>query len=415
MMPKIRWGVICAVLAAGAGTVRADELTGEVAQNAPPLTRFAASEVRTAPAAAPVSADAVPAVQTPPPVDLAAYGLDIKKLSGDDAAAYRRALVSDGGDYPPEDKAEIWRFVAQDAPALSAVALDRAARWDRYSLDKRAAAAARRKRADASGRARPAEPAAPPAKAEIEWVRLPAGTFYMGTADADLSFPKPVHRVTVKAFDVAKTDVTFKQYRACVAAGACTPAHLSDGECFVYSGKAWVKGKLPAVFQGDDQPVVCVDWDQANAFAEWAGGRLLTEAEWEYAARSGGKDVKYPWGNEEATCERAVMDEGGDGCGRSSTWPVCSKPKGNTDQGLCDMAGNVWVWLQDRFHASYEGAPADGSAWQTPVANVMLDVSKRGGSWRNDAGFMRAAFRGDCSPLHTHDYNGIRVARAAAP
>ncbi len=215
-------------------------------------------------------------------------------------------------------------------------------------------------------------PAARPAgagDAGIEWVPIPGGSFMMGSDGAE-SDEKPVHRVSVKPFQMAKTEVTNKQYRACVSAGACS----APGS---YAG-------------GDDHPVVNVDWEQARKFSEWVGGRLPTEAEWEYAARGAGKDYKYPWGNEDATCDRAVMDDGGNGCGRHSTWPVCSKPDGNTEQGLCDMAGNVWEWTRDWHHGSYNGAPNDGSAWESPEGSHRV---LRGGSWYNDAGYARSALR----------------------
>ncbi|HQC44850.1 MAG TPA: formylglycine-generating enzyme family protein, partial [Myxococcota bacterium] len=150
----------------------------------------------------------------------------------------------------------------------------------------------------------------------------------------DLSWSRPVHRVTVPTFEMSKTQVTVDQYIACVNVGACTEPDTED-----YCN--WIKSDRGS------HPVNCVSWNQAQAFARWAGGRLPSEAEWEYAARSGGRDWKYPWGDEEATCERAVISEGGNGCGRGSTWPVCSKPSGNTTHGLCDMAGNVWEWVQD--------------------------------------------------------------------
>ena len=239
------------------------------------------------------------------------------------------------------------------------------------------------------------------------WCLIPGGSFNMGSNDGD-DDERPVHSVTVRTFEMSKTAVTFRQYRACVSAGGCTPAHVDDGTCWIWNGSKWEQGRLPSSFQGDEQPVVCVDWDQAQAYARWAGGRLPTEAEWEYAARSGGRDWKYPWGNENATCERAVMDDGGNGCGRNSTWPVCSKPRGNTTQGLCDMAGNVWEWVQDWFHNSYNGAPTDGSAWEKPTGSSRVF---RGGSWYDYARRVRAANRLDNSPGYRNVDLGFRVAR----
>ncbi|HOE82517.1 MAG TPA: SUMF1/EgtB/PvdO family nonheme iron enzyme [Myxococcota bacterium] len=242
--------------------------------------------------------------------------------------------------------------------------------------------------------------------AGIECVRIPGGTFQMGSND--LPYSQPVYRVTVPEFEISKTAVTFKQYRACVSAGGCTPAHVDDGTCYVWTGSGFEQGTLPSSFQGDDQPVVCVDWHQAQAYAKWAGGRLPSEAEWEYAARSGGRDWKYPWGDEKATCDRAVMYDGGLGCGRKSTWPVCSKPRGNTTQGLCDMAGNVFEWVQDWWHDSYQGAPTNGSAWESPAGSIRV---YRGGSWSFYARNVRSANRGSASPSYRSDVVGFRLAK----
>ena len=149
-----------------------------------------------------------------------------------------------------------------------------------------------------------------------------------------------------------------------------------------------------------------VDWNQAKAFAVWAGERLPSESEWEYAARSGGKDRKYPWGDEEATCETAVI--GGSGCGNNAARPVCSKPKGNTEQGLCDMAGNAWEWVEDWYHGSYDGAPTDGSAWESPTGSFRV---VRGGSWLSVASLARAAYRSYDVPAYRNADIGLRVAR----
>lgn len=198
-------------------------------------------------------------------------------------------------------------------------------------------------------------------KAGIEWVTIPAGTFMMGSS------AQP-HRVTLKSFQIAKTPVTNKQYRACEDAGAC-------------SSYGWFANS------SEDEPVVWVNWDQAQSFSKWVGGRLPSEAEWEYAARSAGKNYKYPSENAGATCEDTVIS----GCQTQAETsreqppkPVCSRPKGNTEQGLCDMAGNVSQWVQDWYHYSgdpYDGAPTDGSAWEMPAGTERVIRGRASGGY----------------------------------
>ena len=214
---------------------------------------------------------------------------------------------------------------------------------------------------------------------------LAGGNFVMGSGDE-----KPAHAVAVRHFQMAKTLVTNGQYEACVAAGACTPAHVSDGTCYVYNGTYWNQGELLDSFRGKNQPAVCVDWDQAKAFAAWAGGRLPSEAEWEYAARSGGKEQKYPWGDEDATCDKAMIK----GCG-GATAPVCSRPAGNTAQGLCDMSGNAWEWTS-------------GSAGESPAVTERI---LRGGAWYNDSMHATSAIRILYAPSSRGGELGFRVAR----
>ena len=141
------------------------------------------------------------------------------------------------------------------------------------------------------------------------------------------------------------------QYRGCVEAKACTAP--ASGE-YCNWGKA----------DRDEHPVNCVDWLQASVFAKWAGGRLPSQAEWEYAARSGGRDQTYPWGDEPATCARAVMNDGGKGCGENRTWPVCSRAKGHTKQGVCDMVGNVSEWVADVRYTAPRQRVCRGGAWE---------------------------------------------------
>ncbi len=110
----------------------------------------------------------------------------------------------------------------------------------------------------------------------------------------------------------------------------------------------------------DNHPINCVAWDQAKSFCKWAGGRLPTEAEW-YAEASNGGERMYPWGDIKATCDYAVMcGSGGNGCGRGSTWPVCSKEKGNSVSGLCDMSGNLAEWTSSWFDKKYNSRVVRG-------------------------------------------------------
>lgn len=172
----------------------------------------------------------------------------------------------------------------------------------------------------------------------IEPVALPGGRFTVGDEGAE---------ITVAPFSISKTEITAGQYAQCVAAGACAPA--TSATC---------TGGDP---KKADHPINCVDWYEAMTFARWVGGRLPTEAEWAYAARSGGRAVKYPWGDAPPTQAHAIHD--GPRGGHFRPEPVCSAPEGHTAQGLCDMAGNVREWTLDTYHPDHAGAPTDGGPW----------------------------------------------------
>ncbi|MDP3542597.1 MAG: SUMF1/EgtB/PvdO family nonheme iron enzyme [Elusimicrobiota bacterium] len=204
-----------------------------------------------------------------------------------------------------------------------------------------------------SVQAAPSKPA--PNPAGIQWVKIPGGSFMMGSDTGDME--GPAHKVTLKPFEMSKSVVTNKQWKACVAAGKCeTPEPACLKRRLIHPGKQRL--------DRDDQPAVCMSVAAADRFAEWAGGFIPTEAQWEYAARSAGKDRTYPWDDEKIDCERAVIHPkgGAAGCGSGESWPVCSKPKGHTAQGLCDMVGNVQQWTKDLYKNTYAGAPTDGSA-----------------------------------------------------
>ena len=244
--------------------------------------------------------------------------------------------------------------------------------------------------------AAPAGSAAGKRGAPVEWVSIAGGTFTMGAAHV-YGDEKPDHQVEIKTFEISKTAVTVEQYTECVIAGRCAKPD-SGGYC------NWGKAGRRR------HPVNCVDWDQANQYAKFKRARLPSESEWEYAATGEGRnqDRKYPWGDEDATCERAVMSvKAGPGCGGGGTLPVCSKPAGNTAQGLCDMAGNVWQWVQDKYRSSYAGALADGGASEAGGPERVV----RGGSWGIDGRLLRSDARGALAPGDVYGDVGFRIAR----
>ena len=235
----------------------------------------------------------------------------------------------------------------------------------------------------------------------IQWVRIEGGEFDMGS-EVGLSDERPVHTVTVPSFNMSRTEITVAQYSGCVTTGSCDEPRISA----VRNPCNWgVDGR-------STYPMNCLDWHKAGEFCAWVGGRLPSEAEWEYAARSEGRDQTYPWGDEEASCERAVMMDDvrtyNLGCGEDGTWPVCSKPAGNTAQDLCDMGGNASEWIADVYVDSYHGAPGDGTArtGRGPFRVV------RGGSYSSSAYYVEAADRGRYPHLDALVNLGFRCVRS---
>ncbi len=240
----------------------------------------------------------------------------------------------------------------------------------------------------------------------VAMVAFPAGTYYRGasakqvTAGLSMEDELPQHQVQISAFALDQQEVTAARYGACVQAGKCTPATSA-------ATKASCNTDAPG--QGN-HPINCVNWLQAEAYCAWAGKRLPTDAEWEYAARgmdSGPEPRWYPWGNEAPDCTRAVMkDASGDGCGLKATWPVCSKPAGNSPQGLCDLAGNVWEFTSDWFYAYGSGIQTDPIG---PKAGTIKVI--RGGSSAAPAEGMRASLRGTLDPTKAFSDIGFRCAK----
>jgi formylglycine-generating enzyme required for sulfatase activity len=227
---------------------------------------------------------------------------------------------------------------------------------------------------------------------------VPAGSFMMGSDEFN-DDQAPMHLVTIRQpFAVGIFEVTFDEWYACVAHGGCK--HEPD-DYF------WGWGQLP---------VMNVSWDDAKQYVVWIAKltgipyRLLSEAEWEYAAR-GGTTTAYSWGD-----DIGIGNANCDGCGsrwdRKQTAPVGSF-KSNAF-GLYDMHGNVWEWAEDCWHNSYRDAPSEGSAWTTGCTDGSRRVV-RGGSWFNGPLFLRAANRGWLSTDSRLGIIGFRLARTLSP
>ena len=231
---------------------------------------------------------------------------------------------------------------------------------------------------------------------DLPWVRIPNGRFLMGCVPGDtqcLDNERPRHEVTIsQSFDLMATEVTVDQYGSFVRATGYDPP-------------------LPPAFPQDgDHPVVFLSWEDAAAFCDWAGGRLPTEAEWEYAARAGHNERIYWWGNEpsdewanfgaEECCEGAT--------GGADMWvntgPVGSLPA--NDFGLWDMTGNVWEWVAD-WHGDYPNGPiVDPKGAVSGFVRVA-----RGASWLNFPAVTRVSVRLMFSPTGQTSNVGARCAR----
>ena len=226
----------------------------------------------------------------------------------------------------------------------------------------------------------------------LEMVSIPGGTFVMGSPDGEGDDDeKPQHSVTVAPFYMGKYPVTQKQWQV-------------------------VMDSNPSHYQGENRPVENVSWHDAVEFctrlSQITGNfyRLPSEAEWEYACRAG-TNTPFHFG-ETITADLANYD---------ARKTYASAPKGTYRQettlvgrflpnafGLYDMHGNVWEWCADPWHDNYNGAPTDGSVWESGGNNQCR--VQRGGSWGRSAVHCRSAFRRWDSPGFRFRYFGFRVA-----
>ena len=276
-------------------------------------------------------------------------------------------------------------------------------------------------------------PAIPPAAASLDdtWTRpsdgmvmvyVPGGEFQMGSSDAEVDAAlemcntyysdcerawfeneQPVHTVELDDFWIDQTEVSNGQYQRCAEAGACAPPRETgpNTRSTTYSDSAY-----------DDYPVVNVNWHQANAYCAWAGGRLPSEAEWEYAAR-GPEGRRFPWGDEydgtrlnscDVNCEYDWAETAFDD-GYADTAPVGSYPGGASWCGALDLAGNVFELVADRFGAYVSERQVNPTGPATGTSHT-----SRGDAADGTRSVSRSAARHGMATNRTYPYTGFRWA-----
>lgn len=216
----------------------------------------------------------------------------------------------------------------------------------------------------------------------LVWVTIPGGTYEMGCSPGDGSCESnenPRHTVTVATFAMTEAEITQGQYLA-------------------------VRGSNPSAFTSCEAscPVEQVSWNEAKAYCEAVGGRLPSEAEWEYAARRG-TTTRYYCGDDPACLDGIAWYHDNSG---NTTHPV----KGKTPNafGLYDVLGNVYEWVEDCWHDDYSGAPSTGDVWSGGDCSIRM---LRGGSWFTYDWDLRVSYRNRNSPDSRFNLLGFRCAK----
>lgn len=215
-------------------------------------------------------------------------------------------------------------------------------------------------------------------------VSIPAGIFLMGSPVGASPEEQPMHEVIVAGFDLDRTEVTVRAYKACLASGACPKPHQGNPFC-----------NDPGDESRADHPINCIDWAAAEAYCKSVGKRLPTEREWEYAARGGAEQRRYSWGAEDPTPERSCYLHVG-------TCKVGSFAPGAF--GLHDVSGNVWEWTSS-WYGNYPHEPKEGRY-----------KIYRGGSWsRRFPKWLQNGLRNRYLPEEWSASVGVRCARSQSP
>lgn len=241
-------------------------------------------------------------------------------------------------------------------------------------------------------------------KAGASMVLIPGGLFPMGVPHGDRDGGRdeyPRHDVFVNDFYIDKFELTNSRYLEFVkATNHRVPQNPKNATRNLWEGETITESLA-------DRPVVNVDWADAQAYCQWAGKRLPTEAEWEKAAK-GTADRRFPWGNVEPTNKHLNFNQ--QWIGEKTLMPVGSYELGKSPFGVYDMAGNVWEWVNDWYDAKYyEKSPAKNPTGPETGTKRVL----RGSGWQNETPTVRIFTRVDSDPTMRNESTGFRCAMDA--
>jgi len=229
-------------------------------------------------------------------------------------------------------------------------------------------------------------------------VTIPGGSFKMGCdKESEGSCPEdavPAHDVEISSYEMDKFEVPVELFEKCIAENVCTNSNPDEPHYRTSSDSPSCNIGNP---DRKNHPANCVTWYGAKAYCEWLGKRLPTEAEWEYAAKSG-KTQLYPWGDSpEASCDNTVMKSSANGCGTNTTSPIGSKPAGISAHGVFDLSGNIAEytndWYEKKFYSTDEAKQKDTQGPAEPEKEDNKYKVIRGGSYIYGENRTRASFR----------------------
>lgn len=225
---------------------------------------------------------------------------------------------------------------------------------------------------------------------ENDWVEIPSGAFMMGDEQGD-DDEEPVHRVYLDTFWISRFEVTNEAFGRCVEAAVCND--LEEGP-----------------IGGPRHPVVHVRWEDARTYCNWIGGRLPTEAEWERSARGGLDRARYPWGDQQVTCEHSALNGAQFGyCQGRSVQVGRFAPN---RYGLHDMAGNAWEWVADWYDKDYYQAAPESNPTGPETGRYKVI---RGGGWNYSVYGLRIAYRSVALPDSRANFIGFRCVLEGPP